>query len=83
MASLSNFAPATSRVATMLGLNVVLIAFLYLIPFGIVLVLHDRHTLARTHPVTSYGLAALLLILLIPIALLFGGAANVIVAAMH
>jgi hypothetical protein len=63
-------------------MNVVLMAFLYLIPFGVALVLHDRQTLKRTHALTAYGLTALFLILLIPIGLLFAGATNVIVAAL-
>ncbi len=83
LASLSNFAPATSRIATMMGMNVVVMAFLYLIPFGIAAVMHDRQTLRRTHALTACGLAATVLILLIPIGLLFAGATGVIVAAVH
>lgn len=78
LVSLSSFAPATSRIATMLGWNVVLVAFLSLIPFGLALVLHDRRTLGRVHPLTAYGLAALVLILVVPIGLLFAGASRVI-----
>ena len=83
MASLSNFAPATSRMATMLGSNVLLVAFLYLIPFGIALAVHDRRTLRRVHPLTSWGVAALVLILALPIGLLFAGASQVIVARLQ
>ncbi len=83
MASLSNFAPATSRMATMLGSNVLLVAFLYLIPFGIALAVHDRRTLTRVHPLTSWGVAALVLILVLPIGLLFAGASQVIVARLQ
>lgn len=83
LASLSNLAPATSRIATLLGWNVVVMAFLYLIPFGIALVLYDRRTLARTHPLTSYGLCGVALIMVIPIGLLFAGASRVIVASVH
>lgn len=79
MASLSNFAPATSRIATMVGMNVVVMAFLYLIPFGIALVAYDRRTLRRVHPMTTTGLVSLLLILLVPIALLFAGVSPLIV----
>jgi methylglyoxal synthase len=56
------------------------VAFLYLIPFGIALVLHDRRTLMRVHSMTVSGLVALCLIMLVPIALLFAGASQVIVA---
>lgn len=80
LASLSNVAPATSRLATMLGWNVVLVAFAYLVPFVIALVLHDRQTLKRMHPLTSVGIAAVFLIMLVPIGLLFAGATSVIVA---
>jgi hypothetical protein len=83
LASLSNFAPATSRIATMLGWNVVLMAFLYLIPFGIALIRHDRQTLRRVHPLTAYGVAAVVLLLLLPIGLLFAGASRVIVARLQ
>jgi len=83
LASLSNFAPATARIATALGWNVVIVAFAYLVPFGLALVLHDRRTLMRTHPLTSYGIGATALIMLIPIGLLFAGATDVIVASVR
>lgn len=83
LASLSNFAPATSRIATMVGMNVVVMAFLYLIPFGIALVAYDRRTLRRVHPLTTTGLVSLVLILLVPIALLFAGVSPFIVERLR
>ncbi|MFN7983657.1 MAG: hypothetical protein U0Q11_17560 [Vicinamibacterales bacterium] len=83
LASLSNLAPALARVAEGRDWNPVPITFLYLIPFGLALVLHDRRVLTRTHRLTGYGMAANVLILLIPIALLFAGATSVIVASVH
>jgi hypothetical protein len=49
LASLCNLAPALARVAEGQGWNPVPIAFLYLIPFGLALVLHDRRMLKRAH----------------------------------
>ncbi|MFN7982802.1 MAG: hypothetical protein U0Q11_13160 [Vicinamibacterales bacterium] len=83
LASLSNLAPALARVAEGQGWNPVPIAFVYLIPFGLALVRHDRRVLKRTHRLTGYGMAANVLILLIPIALLFAGATSVIVASVY
>jgi hypothetical protein len=82
-ASLSNVAPATSRMAGVLGWNVVLVAFAYLVPFAVALIQYDRQTLARTHPLSSAGIAAVFVILLVPIGLVLAGASNVVVASLR
>lgn len=83
MASLSNFAPATARIATMVGMNVVVMAFLYLIPFGAALIVFDRRTLRRVHPLTTAGLVSLALIMLVPIGLLFAGVSPLIIERLR
>ncbi|MEQ1911585.1 MAG: hypothetical protein ABMA15_22400 [Vicinamibacterales bacterium] len=60
-----------------------MVAFVYLIPFGVALAMHDRRTLPRVHPMTTCGMVALLLIMLVPIGLLFAGASQVIVAGLR
>lgn len=82
IASLSNLTPATARWATMFDVNVLLVAFLYLLPFGIALVMHDRRTRRAVHPMTTWGLVALPILMLIPIALLFAGAREPLIRAL-
>ncbi|MEQ1758384.1 MAG: hypothetical protein ABL986_08715 [Vicinamibacterales bacterium] len=82
IASLSNLTPATARWATMFDVNVLLVAFLYLLPFGIALVMHDRQTRRAVHPMTLWGLVALPMLMLVPIALLFAGAREPIIRAL-
>lgn len=82
MASLSNFAPATSRIAHFVGVSPIAGVLVFMAAFCIPLVVHDRRTLGRVHPLTRWGIVALLLMIAIPIALLFAGVAQAAVRAL-
>ncbi|MCC6244401.1 MAG: hypothetical protein IT353_16280 [Gemmatimonadaceae bacterium] len=82
LASLSNFAPATSRMAHFVGVSPIVGVLVFMAAFCIPLVLHDRRTLGRVHALTRWGIVALLLMIAIPIALLFAGVGQAAVRAL-
>jgi hypothetical protein len=82
MASLSNFTPASSRLAHFVGASPLVGVLVFMAAFCIPLVRHDRRTLGRVHPLTTWGIVALLLIIAIPIALLFAGVGQAAVRAL-
>ena len=65
-ASLSDFAPASSRLAHLVGWNPLAGAAIYLIAFGIARVRHDRRTLGRVHQMTLWRLTAMTLMPIVP-----------------
>lgn len=79
MASLCNFAPATSRMSGMIGVHPLVGALVYTVAFGIAIVRHDRAALGHVHPWSKWGLAGLFAILIIPILLVASGGAHAII----
>ncbi len=83
LGSLSNFAPAASRLAMLAGGNPLLGALLYTVTFGIALVRFDRRTLRHVHPLTGWGLVCLFLLIGIPIVLVAAGISQPLVDALR
>lgn len=55
LASLSNFAAASSRVGHLVGVHPLVSAVVYTVAFGLAMTLYDRRSLGRVHPVTKWG----------------------------
>lgn len=83
LASISNVTPAFTRFGKQFGAGPLSVATLLVVVASVAMVLHDRRTIGRVHPVTRGGVIALMLILVIPIGVVLSGGAAPIIQAMR